>query len=265
MPEPAGSPGKPKRLLAIVGVVALVAVGVVVWLVAGEDSGSDSSSTTVSSSIADSAPDSTDDTTGDSTPDSTATTETVPDTQPVVDRIDPAAALDGLAHLTDGLTEEPEVSDTCPLVSLDVAQDAVVGIDLSVFADSTDLSFLAAGTAGLDAIISCTRGDQSGTSGVELGVAVIAGDTRDVVRLQLTTHDGAEWTQQGEANFGGGRLRSACVEGAGETIKECMSWWQSDTLVVIVNVRTVDANVRTTRKALRALVPQVVAALADHA
>ena len=211
-----------KGVLAI-GLVGLVVVGVVVWLVVGRDSGSDANGGGAA--------------------------------------IDTTQALAGLASVTEGNTEPTSVDD-CPLGDFPKLVTLLSEkTSLDRFQDGTDANFVLAEFDKFTGIVGCATGDQSGNSGTDLGVTAFGGSNKDVIRLQETSRADVQLSNEGKSSWRGGTVRSGCLPAAGDALPECLSWWDSDGLVVIVNLRVENTSAAATGHALRGMLDDVIAAL----
>ncbi|MEQ1698937.1 MAG: hypothetical protein ABMA25_02455 [Ilumatobacteraceae bacterium] len=191
---------------------------------------------------------------GDSNTGDTASTSTV-------EAADTTAARSGLYAMVvgyDGVTP----LDDCPLGDLEVITQVLTPIvDMSVF-DGASVSYNGAREMqNFKGAIGCSTGDLNGPSGTDLGLTVLGGGTAEFLALMDGSHKSATWGVPEVEQFAGGRLTSMCVEGSDTEMPECVSWWEADGLMVVVNLRVGGTTAGATKAALETVLPSVLATL----
>ena len=183
-------------------------------------------------------------------------------TSTTVEAADTTAARAGLYSMVvgyDGVTP----LDDCPIGSLDVVVSVLTPIvDMSVF-DGAAVSYNGAREMqSFKGAIGCAKGDLSGPAGTDVGLTVLGGGTADFLTLMDGSHQTADWDVPTVEQFAGGRVTSMCVEGSDTEMPECVSWWESDGLMVVVNLRVGGTTAGATTSALQTVLPGVLATLA---
>lgn len=178
-----------------------------------------------------------------------------------VEAADTTAARSGLYAMVttyDGVT----ALDTCPIGDLEVIIDILVPVvDMSPF-DGASVSYNGAREMqGFKGAIGCSQGDLNGPAGTDVGLTVLGGDTAEFLTLMDGSHSTASWGVPEVEQFLGGQLSSMCVDGSDTEMPECVSWWEADGLMVVVNLRLGGTNSGATSAALQAVLPNVLSTL----
>jgi hypothetical protein len=185
-----------------------------------------------------------------------------PTTVEAADTTDARSGLYAMVVGYDGVT----ALDDCPFIDLQVVVEVITPlVDLTAL-DGAAVSYNGAREmAGFKGAIGCSKGDLSGPGGTDLGITVLGGGTAEFLSLMDGSHKTADWGAPSVDQFAGGRVTSMCVEGTDTELPECASWWESDGLMVVVNLRLPGTEAGATTAALEAVLPGVLATLSSKA
>lgn len=181
-----------------------------------------------------------------------------------VEAADTTAARSGLYAMVvgyDGVT----ALDECPIGDLEVIVGVLTpSVDMSVF-DGASVSYNGAlEMQNFKGAIGCSKGDLSGPAGTDVGLTVLGGGTAEFLDLMDGSHKTATWGVPTVEQFFGGRLTSMCVDGSDTEMPECVSWWEADGLMVVVNLRVGGTTPGATTAALQTVLPGVLATLSAN-